>query len=594
MSHFMLNEKDIFFILREQLDYGSLCTLDRYQELDLETLDMLVTEAIKFGKGLLEPLQQIGEKWGVVFENGKILCAPEFKEAFKKYADNGWIAVARDTRYGGQEFPRLMRIVANDVMYGAAQAFNMSATLTHGAGHLIESFASEELKELFVPKMYGGKWAGTMCLTEANAGSDLGAIKTTAFRNRDQYSIKGTKMFISWGDHDLTENIIHLVLARIKGAPEGIRGLSLFIVPKFRIGPDGSPAEPNDVICGGAESKMGLHAAPTCMLHFGENDGCKGYLCGKENLGMAQMFQMVNAGRINVGLAGVAVASTAYQNALAYVKERIQGHDLASRKSGAVPIIAHPDVRRMLLWMKAVVDGLRSMTYAGAYWSDLAAEHPEKAERRYYQMLTDFMTPIIKAYCAEMSFKVCGTAMQCLGGYGYCKEYPLEQYLRDSKILSLFEGTNGIQSMDLMGRKMRLNGGEPFNTYMNELENFCNKNKGNPILNKEIQGLSRAAKSLAEVALAMKDMAELDPLQWGSYAYPMLVCFGDVTVAWRLLDMALVAQKAMDRNGLNDFYRGKVMQATYFADVILPLTVARLITCLREGREIVEMPEGAF
>jgi len=594
MGHFKINEKDLFFILKEQLDYGSLCSLDRYRDFDPETLDMLLNEAIKFGKGVFDPLQEISEKRGFVFEKGKIRCAPEFKQAFKKYAENGWIAVARDTKYGGQGFPRLMRIAVNDVMYGAAQAFNMSATLTHGAGHLIESCASEDLKELFVPKMYGGEWAGTMCLTEANAGSDLGSIKTTAFRNGDHFKIKGTKMFVSWGDHDLTENIIHMVLARVEGAPEGLRGLSLFIVPKIRICPEGSLGEPNDVICGGAESKMGLHASPTCVLHFGENAGCVGYLCGQENQGMAHMFQMVNGGRINVGLTGVAVASTAYQNALAYVKERIQGRDLAGRKPGSVLIIEHPDVRRMLLWMKAMVDGIRSMTYSCAYWMDLASELPCKKQRSHYKALIDFMTPILKAYCSDKSFKVCATAIQCLGGYGYCKEYPLEQYLRDSKILSLFEGTNGIQSMDLMGRKMQIDNGAPFKAYMAELEGFCQENMENKGLRKEIKSLSLLVKQLRDVALEMKKRMKSDLFQWGSYTYPILLCFGDVTVAWRLLDMAIAAQKAIDRDERSDFYAGKIIQATYFADTILPVTSARLGTCIRKGNEIAEMPVTAF
>lgn len=594
MGNFKINEKDLFFIVKEQLNYGSLCSLDRYRELDTETLDMLVTEAVKFGKGVLEPLQNIGEKWGIVFENGKIQCSPEFKEAFRKYANNGWIAVARDTTFGGQGFPRLMRIVVNDIMYGAAQAFNMSGTLTHGAGHLIENFASDELKEQFVPRMYKGEWTGTMCLTEADAGSNLGAVKTTAFRNGDNFSIKGTKTFISWGEHDLTENIVHLVLARIKGAPDGIRGLSLFIVPKIRVNSDGFLGESNDVICSGAESKLGLHACPTCVLNFGENDRCIGWLCGEENRGMAHMFQMVNAGRINVALAGLALASTAYQNALAYAKERIQGHDLAGRKSGYVPIIEHPDIRRMLLWMKAMVEGMRSMIYAAAYWSDLAFEDSDIKRKRHYEALTDFMTPILKAYCADMSFNVCAAAMQCLGGYGYCKEYPLEQYLRDSKILSLFEGTNGIQSMDLMGRKMRINGGEPFEAYVSDLEDFCHRNNNVQGLREEIGALSKAAKLLAEVALVMKDRVGSDPLQWGSYTYPALLCFGDVTIAWRLLDMALIAKRSIDRDGPNDYYMGKVIQATYFMHTILPLTVARLSTCVRGGREIVEMPEKGF
>jgi hypothetical protein len=488
----------------------------------------------------------------------------------------------------------MMRIVINDQMYGAAQSFNITPSLTHGAAHLIESFATGELKERFVPKMYRGEWSGTMCLTEPNAGSNLAATRTTAIRDGDHFKIKGNKIFISAGDHDMAENIIHLLLARIEGAQEGVKGISLFVVPKIKVRPDGSLGEPNDVICTAVEEKLGLHASPTCALNFGDNDDCIGYLCGEENRGLAHMFQMMNQARINTGVSGTTLASLAYQNALAYAKERIQGHDIAGRKSGYVPIIDHPDVRRMLLWMKATVDGMRSMIYTGAYWSDLALEMPDGDKKRHYQDLLDFVTPIIKAYCSDIGFRVCETAIQCLGGYGYCKEYHVEQFLRDIKIASIYEGTNGVQSMDLLGRKMRINDRAPFKAYMSELGEFCSKNEDHPILGEEVGGLSSAAKRLKEVALELSSLSESDPLQWASNTYPALLCFGDVTISWRLLDMAIVAQRAMDNGKENDFYRGKVIQAKYFCGVTLPLTLACLDTCLRKGREIVEIPEEAF
>jgi alkylation response protein AidB-like acyl-CoA dehydrogenase len=594
MAHFKVNERDLFFILKDQLNYGSLCELERYRELDEETLDMLVTEAVKFAKQEVASLQDIGEEWGVIFENGKVRCAPEFREMFKLYGENGWTAVARDPEYGGQGFPNMMRIVINDLMYGAAQSFNMAPSLTHGAAHLIESFGTDELKERFVPKMFGGQWAGTMCLTEPSAGSNLADTRTKAIRYGDHFKIKGTKIFISWGDHDLTENIIHLLLARIEGAPDGVRGISLFVVPKIRVNPDGRLGETNDVVCGGVEKKLGLHASPTCLLNFGENDGCIGHLCGEENKGLAHMFQMMNAARINTGVSGMTLASTAYQNALDYTKERIQGADVARRKPGYVPIIDHPDVRRMLLWMKAMVDGMRSMIYKGAFWAELALEMLDGEKRKHYQALLDFMTPIIKAYCSDMGFKVCEVAIQCLGGYGFCKEYPLEQYLRDAKIMSLYEGTNGIQSLDLMGRKMRNNDGAPFKAYMSELNNFCQKNGIHHLLGKQIQTLSSVTKRMEAVSTEMAAQSKSDPLQWASYTYPALLCFGDVTMSWCLLELALIANNAIEKGRSSAYYVGKVLQATYFVDITLPLTMARLDTCLREGREIVEMPAEAF
>ena len=594
MGHFKINEKDIFFILKEQLKYGSLCELERYKELDEETLDMLVSEAVKFALGEIEPLQEIGEKWGVVHENEQVKCAPEFIKAFKLYGENGWIAASRDPEGGGQGFPNMMRIVINDIMYGASQAFNMAPSLTHGAAHLIENFGSDELKALYVRRMFGGQWAGTMCLTEPNAGSNLAATRTIAFPEGDHYKIKGAKMFISWGDHDLAENIIHLILARVQGAPEGVKGISLFVVPKIRVNPDGSLGEPNDVICTGVEKKMGLHASPTCALNFGDNDGCVGYLCGQENMGLAHMFQMMNQARINTGVSGMTLASTAYLNALAYTKERIQGSDIAGRKEGFVPIIDHPDIRRMLLWMKAMVDGMRSMIYMTAFWSDLALELQDDEEKARYNNLIDFLTPIVKAYASDMGFRVCENAVQCLGGYGYCKEYPLEQYLRDVKIMSLYEGTNGIQSIDLLGRKMNMKGGAAFEAFMSEIEDFCQENTKHAVMGKHVKKLSDAAKKLREIATLMGKQSKSDPLQWASHTYPALMCFGDVMACRCLLDLAVLAQEAVDKGSGSDFYTGKIMQAKYFTDAVLPLAVARLETCVGEGREVVEIPDGAF
>ncbi|MGD0399003.1 MAG: acyl-CoA dehydrogenase [Syntrophobacteraceae bacterium] len=595
MSHYKVNPRDIFFILKDQLDYGKLCELERYRELDEATLDMLVNEAIKFARTEISPLQEIGEKWGVVYEDGQVRCAPEFKKAFEVCAENGWVAPSEDTEYGGQGFPRMMSIVINDFMYGACQSFNMAPSLTHGAGHLIESYGTQELKELYVANMYSGKWAGTMALTEANAGSNLAALRTTAYREGDHFKIKGNKIFISWGDHDLTENIIHLVLARIEGAPEGVRGISLFVIPKIRILPDGSLGEPNDVLCGGVEKKLGLHASPTCQLIFGDNDGCIGYLCGQENRGLAAMFQMMNAARINTGVSGMTLGSTAYQNALQYTTERIQGSSLAGKKPGYVPIIDHPDVRRMLLWMKAVVDGMRSLLYTCAYWVELSSELPDGKEKVHYRNLVEFLTPIAKAYCSDMGFRVCETAIQCLGGYGFCSDYPVEQYLRDSKIMSLYEGTNGIQSMDLMGRKMKMDGGAAFNEFKSEIEQFCLRHREHPALGDRVRAIAGVAARLWEAAGEMTKRMDSDPLHWASYTYPALLAFSEVTMAWRLIDLAIIAYEPSQKQGEDyDFYRGKVLQATYFVDMTLPHTLATIESCLRHGREVIEMPEKAF
>ncbi len=594
MAHYKGNLKDHFFILKDQLNYGTLCELPKYRDLSEKALDMMVTEASRFAKGVVDPLQEIGETNPPVLQNGKVSCPPEFKDAYARYGEDGWIAVAQDITYGGQGFPHMMRIVVNDIMYGACQSFNMAPSLTHGAAHLIETFATDELKKRFVPKCYGGEWTGTMCLTEAEAGSNLANIKTVAYREGDHFKIKGTKVFISWGDHDLTDNIVHLLLARIEGAPEGVKGISLFIVPRRRVNDDGSPGPENDVICRGIEEKLGLHGSPTATLEFGAKDDCIGYLCGQENMGLAHMFQMMNSARINTGVSGMAIASTAYQNALAYAKERLQGSDITGRTSGQVPIIRHPDVRRMLMSMKATVDGMRSMIYTGAFWSDLAHALADGPKREHFQNLVDFMTPIIKAYCSDYGFSVCETAMQCLGGYGYCRDFPLEQYLRDVKILSLYEGTNGIQAVDLLGRKMAVNGGAPFEAFKKEINGFCERQSAHPVFGERVGQLAAAVRHLCDVAEEMRARRKSDPLLWAAATYPALLCFGDIVMDWRLLDMAVIAHDMAEKKGKSDFYTGKMLQASYFHDTVLPLTRARIETCIREGREIEEIPQGAF
>jgi alkylation response protein AidB-like acyl-CoA dehydrogenase len=595
MGDFKINPKEIFFILKEQLDYGSLCELPRYADLNAKALDLMVNEAIAFAKGVVAPLNEVGESHGLTFDNGVVTCPPGFREAFKRYGEDGWTAASRAIDFGGQGFPHMLRIVVNDLMYGACQSFNMAPGLTSGAAHLIESFATDELKRLYVPKMYDGTWSGTMCLTEPDAGSNLAGIQTTAFREGDHFKIKGNKIFISWGEHDIADNIIHLVLARIEGAPGGVKGISLFVVPKFRLNPDGTPGEANDVVCTRIEEKLGLHASPTAALSFGSRDDCTGYLCGQENRGLAHMFQMMNAARINTGVSGMTLASAAYQTALAYTKERRQGRDLMGRKEGAVPIIDHPDVRRMLLWMKAMVDGMRSMIYTGAYWADIALESPDVGRREHHANLVDFLTPIVKAYCSDMGFRVCETAMQCLGGYGYCKDYPIEQYLRDAKIMSLYEGTNGIQSMDLMGRKLQLKNGACLAAFREEIDGFCRENRLAEAIGDRVRALAGVAGRLWAAAGEMKARQRQDPLLWAASTYPALVAFGEVTMAWRLLDMARIATSQAGKKGRKyDFHRGKVFQAKYFVDITLPRTLATIDTCLRPGREVIEMPVNAF
>lgn len=595
MTDFKIDLRDLFFILKEQLGYSRLCRLDAFKDLNERTLDLLVNEAVRFAKGVLDPLNAVSDAEALLYEKGEVRCPVAFKKVFRQCGDDGWIAAVGDPAYGGQGFPLMMRIVINEMMYGACQSFNSAPSLTFGAARLIHSFGTRALKERFVPKMFDGTWSGTMCLTEPGAGSDLGALETAATPEGDHFYIKGSKIFISWGEHDLTDNIIHLVLARIDGAPSGTRGISLFVVPKVRVEPDGMLGEPNDVVCTGIEHKCGLHASPTAALTFGGRDGCIGYLCGEENKGLAHMFQMMNGARINTAVSGMTLAGTAYRNALAYTRARVQGRDIAGRTAEDVAIIRHPDVRRMLLWMKAAVDGMRSMIYTVAFWEDLAKGLNPGPEKTRCQDLLDFMTPILKAYCSDTGFRVCEVAMQCLGGYGYCRDYPIERYLRDAKIMSLYEGTNGIQSMDLMGRKLSLRNGACLKAYQDEIDTFCAARREHPVLKEGVRQLHETAGMLWVCAEEMKRRMKADPLQWASYTYPALMAFGEVTMAWRLLDMAVIAADRVGaEDGSDDFHRGKLCQAIWFVDTTLPHTQARIRTCLRTGREIVDMPDNAF
>jgi len=434
-----------------------------------------------------------------------------------------------------------------------------------------------------------------MCLTEADAGSNLAAIQTSARPKGDAFTIRGSKIFISWGDHDLTDNIVHMVLARLKGAPEGTRGLSLFAVPKRRIHSGGMPGESNDVVCTRLEDKLGLHGSPTAALEFGSRDSCIGYLCGEKNRGLSHMFQMMNAARINTGVSGLAIAGTAFRQAVDYTRQRVQGKPLTGGNGADVIIIRHPDVRRMLMEMKVMVDGMRSLIYSAAFWSDLAKDAVDASERDHYRDLVDFLTPIQKAYCSAKSFQVCETAIQCLGGHGYCKDYPLEQYLRDAKILSLYEGTNGIQALDLMGRKMISRNGACLNAFRKELDGFCGGLRKHPGLKHQIKALAVTAADLWDMTEQLRSRKNTDPSRWAAGTYPALMAFGDVAVAWRLLDMAEKAFPSITRDGGGGaFYRGKLLQAIYFVETILPGTRATMHTVLRGGREIVEMPEEAF
>jgi alkylation response protein AidB-like acyl-CoA dehydrogenase len=545
MGDYVADIRDIKFVLFEQLDMQKLLATERYSGFSREDIEMVLDQAYKMAREVLGPANAKGDQEGCTFKDGKVTVPTCFHEPFKLFNEGGWQALAHSPEWGGQGAPDCLMIAACDLFFGSNIAFNLGALLTTGTAHLIEEFATGELKQTYCSKLYSGQWAGTMCLTEAGAGSDVGASTTRARQEGDHYLIEGEKIFITFGEHDLTENIVHAVLARIEGAPKGTGGLSLFVVPKYRPTPDGSVGEFNDVRCSNIEHKLGIHGSPTCTLVFGQDGKCHGWLLGEENKGMREMFQMMNEARISVGLQGAAQANAAYQAALTFAKERIQGTDIRKFKdpdAPKVPIIKHPDVRMMLMRQKAYAEGMRALLLFSTYCGDRAHAEADERAAAPWQGLLEILTPICKAYCSDMGFRVTEWALQTHGGYGYCREYPAEQYLRDAKIASIYEGTNGIQAMDLVGRKMGLKNGAYLFALMGLINDFADANASHPVLETQMKLFSSARDAWVEVngffmTSAMEKQLMVPLLNATAY----LSLTGDLLMAYLLLDQARIA-----------------------------------------------------
>ncbi|HEX8703657.1 MAG TPA: acyl-CoA dehydrogenase, partial [Myxococcaceae bacterium] len=494
-----------------------------------------------------------------------------------------------------------------EMLSGANSAFNMYPGLAFGAAELIAECGTPEQKKLFVERMLNGTWGGTMCLTEPHAGSDVGAAKSTARRNPDgTYNIRGTKIFISGGDHDMAENIIHLVLARIDGASPGTKGLSLFIVPKLRVNPDASPGKPNDVTLGSIEHKMGINGSATCVLNFGENDGCVGELVGTvEHVGMSQMFRMMNGARIAVGIQGLGLASAAYFNALDYAKDRKQGSHFTKWKDPTAPraaIIEHPDVRRMLLEMKSHVEGIRALVIKLAMHLDKARQLAGKDDdaATYHKGQVELLTPLVKSYSSDQAFRLCAQAIQVYGGAGYIQDYPVEQYTRDSKIFSIYEGTNHIQAMDLVGRKLGQAGGAHFQQFMGDVGSFIEANRENPVYGEAVKTLASAQEALMASAMTVFGWSQdgskfpLIPLS----ANRFLQMMSEVAVGWLLLEAALIGEKAKAALSADHpdkaFYEGQKYSALYYARNVLPGVEQAAKMLATEDTSPLDISDAAF
>lgn len=602
MAQVIADRRDVDFVLHEQLNIGSLGEHEMYAEFNKKTIDLIVSEARNLAIKEILPTFKEGDEQGCRFENGQVFVPESFKRAYELFIEGEWLAMTEDPEFGGQGMPRTVALAAGDYFNGANYAFMMYPGLTHGAALLVEAFGTERQKRLFLKNMFTGKWTGTMLLTEPEAGSDVGNLTTTATKNADgTYSISGAKIFISAGEHDMVENIVHPVLARIEGAPAGTKGISLFLVPKYRVNEDGSLGAFNDVVCTGIEHKMGINGNATCSLTLGGKGNCIGELLGEENKGMRAMFLMMNEARILVGLQGLSCASASYVNALNYARERIQGKNLLQMMdpdAPSVPIIQHPDVRRMLMSMKAYVEGMRSLLYYAASLTDRLTVSADEDEKARLQGMLDLLIPVCKGYVTDRAFEICSTGVQVYGGYGFIKEYPQEQLLRDCRITLIYEGTNGIQAMDLLGRKLGMNKGKPIMDLMGEIQQTIAQAKAIDSLKEFASRLEKALGRLGEVAMHL-GAAAMSPnvMNAFAFAHPFLEAAGDVILTWMLLWRGVIAAQALEKGAKKKdqaFYEGQLKSVQYFSQAVLPITMGKMDAIMVTSSAAVDISEDAF
>ncbi len=603
MTSKWVDERDAKFILHEVLNIGEiLLGKAPFEDHDTDMVNMVLDAAAKFAENEIAPTypDEVHRKpVEAVFKDGKVYAPEAYHRLWKLYAEGGWFSTADSPEVGGQGLPEVVAAACANMFLSCNQAFVMYPALTHGAAKLVEKFCTEEVKSMFLNKMFDGTWGGTMCLTEPGAGSDVGALKSTAKKNPDgTYSITGTKCFISSGDHDLADNIIHPVLARIEGDPKGTKGISLFLVPKIRVNADGTLGEPNDVTTGNIESKMGIHGNATCTLNFGENGKCIGYLMGEEREGMKIMFHMMNEERQGVGMMGVALASAGYRHALAYAKERIQGSNVMQKDPNiTVPIIQHPDVRRMLLKQKSIVEGTRLLCLYCYYCMDRRKAAATEEEADKWQGMIEVFTPIVKSYCTEMGMVVNDLAVQTFGGYGYCREYPVEQMMRDQKINLIYEGTNGIQAMDLLGRKLGMKKGVYFLNLISEIQTSLAQCKKTDILKEEMIIVEDAINAIVKTVMDFAGMMKTSPYIPLIAASDFLNCIGDSLLGWYHIWMATVASQKLPAAATDQdkaFYSGKIESARFFIRRTTSLVPAKCEILKQNDLSAMQISEDAF
>ncbi|HEX6829804.1 MAG TPA: acyl-CoA dehydrogenase [Burkholderiales bacterium] len=588
---------DMLFAMEELGGLEGISRLPGNEEVSADLVSAILDEAGKFASEVLAPINAAGDRQGCACKDGVVATAAGFREAYSAFCDNGWNSMPAPAEFGGQGLPTLVSAAVKEMCEAANMAFSLCPTLTMGAVEAIAHHGSEDLKRRFLPKMVEGKWTGTMNLTEPQAGSDLAAVRTKAVPDGDAYRISGTKIFITWGEHDMAENIVHLVLARLPGAPEGVKGISLFLVPKYLVNEDGSLGARNDLVCASIEHKMGIHGSPTAVMAFGENEGAIGYLVGEPNRGLACMFTMMNHARLNVGIQGVGISERAYQQALAYARERVQGRPIGEQGAGAKSIVHHPDVRRMLMDMKARIEAMRALAYYTAGIMDVAHRHSDAAQRAGRQAIVDLLTPVVKGWCTENSLGITSTGIQVHGGVGFIEETGASQYLRDARITTIYEGTTGIQANDLIGRKLARENGLTMRALIREMTADAKDfGAGTDVdLARIAVPLERALAALDRATDWILENYEANPAAAAAGAVPYLKLAGTVIGGWLMARATRVAgRKLAAGEGDAAFLGAKRTTALFYAAHVLPEALACRDAILHGADSVLALEEAQF
>ncbi len=594
MAEYIAPLEDQKFVINELAGLDRISRLPGFEHATEDLLEPILDEAARFASEVLSPTNTIGDREGCQVENGGVTVPAEFAAAYRLFAESGWQGLDCSQDYDGMGLPSLIGSATTEMWQGANLALSLCPMLNSGAIDALEVHASDELKQLYLPKLVSGEWCGTMDLTEPQAGSDLGRIRVQAVPDGDHYKISGTKIFITWGDHEMAENVIHLVLARLRDAPEGVKGLSMFLIPKFLVNDDGSLGDRNDVFVTSVEHKLGIHASPTCVLNYGDNDGAVGYLVGEENRGLACMFTMMNLARLQVGIQGLAISERAYQAARDYAKDRVQGQVLGSRDPAR--IIQHADIRRMLMTMKSLIEAMRATAYVTASALD-TAHHADDADARSAALeRSALLTPIVKGWLTEVAQELTSIGVQVHGGTGYVEETGAAQHLRDARILPIYEGTNGIQANDLVGRKLLADSGRGIQRMLGEMaETDAGLAARGPDLDSIRNALATGRQRLEQATNWLLDQGHDVPARVDSAAFNYMMLAGTVVGAWQMARAAEVAHGKLAAGGGNaDFYNAKILTAKYYAEQIVPRSAAYLDAAVSDSSPAMDLPEDQF